>query len=341
MAFDITSAPSPIVQDGFVPVIDISTARGGTLEQRTAIGRAIDRACRDSGFFVIVGHGVDAHLIQQMHNVTLDFFKEPEDWKQKWSTIPGDPTIRGLFARSSYVSAGEGVDTAPDLCELFTVNQLGEPEIAERAGLGDAFDIWSRPNVWPDRPIGFRDVWTLYYSALSNLALDLMGICALGLELDEGFFEPFFDYHISNMTANWYPPVATPPLENQYRKGPHSDWGTLTILYQDATGGLQVLDKAAEWRDVPVIEGGFVVNIGDLMARWTNDAWVSTKHRVVPPAADKRSIERVSVPFFHQPSWSSTIQCLPSCQGAGNQQDLEPTTSGAYLLAKIRAAFGG
>lgn len=335
------SAQPILVRQGYVPVIDISSARSGSSADREAVGAAIDEACRTSGFFVIVGHGVAPDLVQSMYDVTLDFFHQPEEWKKQWDCEPGDPTIRGLFRRESSVSAGENVHTAPDLCELFTVNQLGESTVAERAELGDASPVWSRPNVWPDRPAEFRSTWTTYYGAMSGLALQLMQLCAMGLRLPEDFFTPLIDVHISNLTANWYPPVITDPALEQYRKGPHSDWGTLTLLYQDGVGGLEVLGKSGEWLEVPVIPDSFVVNIGDLMAVWTNDQWVSTKHRVLVPPTGGRTKERVSIPFFHQPNWSTSIECLPPCTSEDNPPKHQAVTSGNYLLGKIQAAFGG
>ena len=102
-----------------------------------------------------------------------------------------------------------------------------------------------------------------------------------------------------------------------------------------------MLDKRNNWIDVPEVDDAFVVNIGDLMAVWTNDAWVSTNHRVMPPTGSKRQIERVSIPFFHQPNWSAVIECLPSCQDSQHPPRHAPVTSGDYLLGKIQAAFGG
>ncbi|GAA4876362.1 isopenicillin N synthase family dioxygenase [Pseudonocardia benzenivorans] len=329
----------PTVVGGFVPVVDVG-GRDGSPARRREIARAIDTACRESGFFGIVGHGVDLSLIQRMHDVTVDLFSTPDEDKAALLVPPDDPTLRGIFARAGSVSAAEDITTSPDLCELFTMNQLGEPGVAEVAGLGDAYDVWSRPNVWPERPAGFKETWLEYYRQVSDLSADLMRLCALGLGLDEEFFTPFVDIHSSNLTANWYPPVDTDPLPDQYRKGPHSDWGTLTILYQDNCGGLQVFDKAGDWIDVPVVEGGFVVNIGDLMAVWTNDEWVSTKHRVLAPTGEMARKPRVSLAFFHQPNWSADIECLPSCQGPGKPAKYAPTTSGAYLLQKMESAFG-
>jgi len=172
------------------------------------------------------------------------------------------------------------------------------------------------------------------------LATDLMRLFALGLGLDEEHFTPAIDQHITNLTANHYPPVTEAPLPDQYRKGPHSDWGSLTILYQDGTGGLEVLDRrSGDWVDVPVIPGAYVVNIGDLMATWTNDQWRSTKHRVRVPPPESRGQARVSIPYFHHPNWSAVIECLPGCERPDEAPRSAPVTAGTYLLNKVAAAY--
>ncbi len=344
MTTPTTEQPTVVVLDGYVPVIDISSARSGPPAERAtardALARIIDDTCQNSGFLVITGHGIDPDLIDRMHDTSRRFFALDAAAKQAFSAPEGDPTIRGFYHAPSYVAAADGTDTAPDLCELFTICRLGEPGVANRSSLGDDYDVWSQPNRWPDDLPGFRETWLQYYSELEALSADLMKLFALALGLDEDFFDGVIDDHITNLVANHYPPVDEEPLPGQYRKGPHSDWGTLTVLYQDDTGGLEVLDRDAdEWLDVPVVPGSFVVNIGDLMAVWTNDRWRSTKHRVRVPPAERRAIPRVSIPFFHQPNWDAEIECLESCRPGDGAPTYAPITSGAYLLEKIRAAY--
>ena len=334
------TADHVVVLDGYVPVIDISSARLGSAADRQAIADTIDRTCRDSGFFVVSGHGVDQGLIDRMHRATLDFFQLDTEAKAAYEATLDDPTVRGWYRTDSTVAASEGIATAPDLCELYTACRLGEPGIASPEALGDHFDVWSQPNRWPAEIEGFEAIWLEYYAALEGLSGELMALFGLALGLDETFFDAYIDDHITNLAANYYPPVDAEPRPGQYRKGPHSDWGTLTVLYQDGTGGLEVFHRASgEWLDVPVVAGSFVVNIGDLMAVWTNDRWKSTKHRVRVPPADKRSVARVSVPFFHQPNWDAVVECLPSCLDLGGRPRHEPVTSGEYLLAKINTTY--
>ena len=325
--------------DEYIPIIDLTEARAGDAAARRRVAATIDAACRESGFLVVTGHGIDPTLVDEMHRVTLALFEQPDEWKDRWIPPEEAAGLRGMYRRPSYVSALE-VDTAADLCELFTMSRLGEPGAAETSHLDGAPVGWWSPNIWPDRPAGLRDVWLRYYAAMDDLATDLMRLFALGLGLDEHHFDATIDRHITNLTANHYPPVVDEPLPDQYRKGPHSDWGSLTILYQDGTGGLEVFDRrSGGWVDVPVLAGTFVVNIGDLMATWTNDRWRSTKHRVRVPPPERRTVPRVSIPFFHHPNWGAEIECLPGCTSSDEPPRYPPVTAGEYLLGKIGAAY--
>ena len=208
-------------------------------------------------------------------------------------------------------------------------------QVPDRA---DGFDVWSRPNRWPTNPglEDFKPTWLEFYAELERLSGELLRFFALGLGLEEHYFDPYVDQHLTNLCANYYPPITTPPAEGQYRKFPHTDSGTMTVLYQDEVGGLQVVDRrTGEWVDVPFVKGSFCVNIGDLMAIWTNDRWVSTQHRILTPPQEQWHKDRISLPFFHQPNWSAVIECLPSCTDADTPPAHEPVLSGEYLSYKV------
>ena len=141
----------------------------------------------------------------------------------------------------------------------------------------------------------------------------------LALDLPETYFNDKIDQHITNFSVLHYPGQAEEPEPDQLRAGAHSDLGSLTIIYQDsATGGLQVYTREEQWIDVPLIEGSFVVNLGDLMAEWTNDRWVSTPHRVVNPPRSHAHQDRLSIGFFHQPNYDAVIECIETCCGPDN-----------------------
>jgi len=201
------------------------------------------------------------------------------------------------------------------------------------------------PNVWPTTLPGFDTAYAEYFDAMGDLARSLMRIFALALELPEPFFDDKIDNHISMFRSLRYPHLKGGIEEGQLRAGAHTDYGSLTIVKPDgALGGLQVRNRERTWIDVPYVEDGFVVNIGDLMMQWTNDQWISTLHRVVnPPENVDGDQQRQSLVFFHQPNYDVMVKCLPSCLPAGDEPRYAPVTSGDHLQSKFvrQTTFGG
>ncbi|MGW8725589.1 isopenicillin N synthase family dioxygenase [Streptomyces sp. NPDC055808] len=328
---------------GYVPVIDISSARKGDPYRRLQVARAIGGVCETSGFMAITGHGVPESRIQDVYEATKRFFALPARTKRRLLADPADPLMRGFGVEGNLGAANDGVDAErtrelADLSETYTYNRLGD--VGATGIPDDGRRGLVTLNKWPVLD-GFREAYLAYYREMETLARELARLMALALELPENWFEDKIDHHISNMTANYYPGQENPPQPGQLRKGVHSDWGLLTVLYQDgAPGGLQVRDKSGAWVDVPAVEGTFVVNIGDLMAVWTNDRWVSTVHRVVNPPREVAHRERYSIPFFLQPNYTAPIECIPTCSGPDNPPRHPSTTSGEYLVGKLSAAYG-
>jgi len=194
-------------------------------------------------------------------------------------------------------------------------------------------------NLWPERPIGLREVYERYYRVMDTLGIDLMRLFALALGLPEHHFDSSVDRSISRLRVRNYPAPLEPLEPGQLRAGAHSDYGSLTILKtEDRPGGLQVQGKDGEWLDVPHRPGSFVVNIGDMLARWTNDRWVSTLHRVVNPPLDRiAGSRRQSVVFFQNPNYDALVSCLPGCTDAAHPPKYPPTTSGGHLREKFLA----
>jgi len=164
---------------------------------------------------------------------------------------------------------------------------------------------------------------------MGSLAASLMRIFALALGLPEGFFDAKIDKHISRLRVRNYPAQDIAPAPGQIRAGAHSDYGSLTLLAtEDKPGGLQVCNAAGKWVDVPIVDDCLIVNIGDLLARWTNDTWVSTLHRVVnPPAGAGAESRRQSLVFFHNPNYDALIESLVPDTPAKYPR----TTSGEHL----------
>jgi isopenicillin N synthase-like dioxygenase len=183
------------------------------------------------------------------------------------------------------------------------------------------------PNIWPARPAGFAAAATAHYRAMDRLITFLMRLAALALGVEETYFDDKVDRSIGTMRLNYYPAQATPPAAGQLRASAHTDYGGFTILSgEDVPGGLQVRTRDGRWIDVATSPSRFVVNIGDLLMRWTNDRWLSNLHRVVNPPLDGPSPARLSIAFFNHPNYDALIECLPS-QGAAKHP---PVRSGEY-----------
>jgi isopenicillin N synthase-like dioxygenase len=321
------ASPAPLHA---VPTIDIAPFRDGS-DQR-GVARQVAQACRDIGFLVISGHGVDPSLIAAMRRTGQAFFDLPLQEKMRIARPTPDVArgYIGLEAESLVRSRGLQA-SAGDLNESLMIGpvDLPDPAYAFAPAAGRHF----APNLWPDHPEDLRPVWTEYYRRMIALATTLMRIFAVALDLEETYFDDKVDRSISRLRVRNYPAPETPPVPGQLRAGAHSDYGSLTILStEDRPGGLQVFNSAGEWVDVPIIEGTFVINIGDLMARWTNDAWVSTLHRVVnPPDGAGAESRRQSVVFFHNPNYDAAVACIPTCLAPGAEPKYAPTTSGEHL----------
>lgn len=321
-----------------VPVIDIAPAFGGPAAARRAVADQVDRACRDIGFLVISGHGVPSEQIDRMRRVSAAFFDLPLAQKRRVAR-PSKAVTRGYIGidEESLARSRDPAATGSDLNESLMIGPVDPPpaEVAASALAGQHFAA----NRWPDAPADLQAVWTDYYRSMGRLAQTLMRIFALALQLPEDFFDDKFDHHISRLRVRNYPAQLQPPLPGQIRAGAHSDYGSLTILAaEDKPGGLQVCNAAGDWVDVPIVPGAFIVNIGDLMARWTNDRWVSTLHRVVNPPADAgAAARRQSLVFFHNPNLDARIESLVADEPAR----YPPTTSGEHLRSLFTATQNG
>ena len=232
------------------------------------------------------------------------------------------------------LALSRGNQTPPDLKETFSIGPI---QLPQGAILRDEDAFRYAPTQWPREPEAFRLIWTRYFDALSELARLVMRAFALALELPEDFFEDKIDRHGSAVRALNYPPLREAPLPGQFRAGAHSDYGSLTILLpEEGSSGLEIQTANGTWLEVPPVPGAFIVNIGDLMARWTNDRWVSTMHRVVG-SAEGGWRRRQSIAFFHLPNWDAPIACLPSCVADGEEPKYPPVVSGPYLMQKFRS----
>ena len=316
------------------PVFDLARFEASSTEERRALAADVDSICRETGFLALSGHGVPQATIEAIWTKAEAFFALPLEQKlAAKAPYPGYP-YGYLPPESESLARSRGVDAPPDQKESFN----GGPERAP-PGLSDpeALGFCFAPTIWPDAPAGFEDAWRAYYRAMEDLASRVMRVFALALTLPQDFFAPFIDAPVSALRALNYPALPAPSKPGQIRAGAHTDYGSLTILLPQAgSRGLEILAPDATWVEVQPRAGAFVVNIGDLMARWTNDRWTSTLHRVVIPK-EGGAERRQSFAFFHQPNWEAEIVALEACLSPGERPKYLPVRSGPYLMGKFKS----
>ncbi|MCC7275395.1 MAG: isopenicillin N synthase family oxygenase, partial [Alphaproteobacteria bacterium] len=321
-----------------VPVIDLAPFRSGDASARRAIGVAVDRACREVGFLTVVGHLVPDGLVARTQAAARAFFDLPV--AEKAAVRRAAPAFNrgwGAVGEES-LAKSLGVGAPADYKEYLGIGpvDVDDDPYFHRP---EAFPHFAE-NRWPARPTDLRPAFTAYFRAMERLAAELMAAFATALDLPDGFFADKIDRQCGSLRAINYPAQAAGPADGQLRAGAHTDYGSLTILKtEDRPGGLQVRRADGVWIDVAPTPESFIVNIGDLMAMWTNDRWISTLHRVANPPADaaERS-RRLSLVFFHQPNYDALIECLPSCRDADHPAKHPPITSGAHRLVKLNRA---
>jgi isopenicillin N synthase-like dioxygenase len=318
-----------------VPVIDIG-GWGATAAGDDTIAATVDAACRSIGFFSIAGHQLDRAVIAAMLTAADGFFALPEE--EKKSYLPPSPDInRGYAAKATEaLSLSLGVPTHPDLFEAFNVGPerwLGDSAAPEAPRLAMFAE-----NTWPRRPAGFRQAVSRYFEDAAAQAAVLLEIFAVALDLERDFFARYTGYSTDTMRINYFQrsPGQDEPLEGQQRMGAHTDYGMVTVLYADSVPGLQIVRADGQWQPVTPEPGTLLVNLGDLMAEWTNDRWKSSLHRVVPPPRlETGPARRRSVAFFRDGNYDALVACLPSCTSESNPPRYVPVLAGEHLRAKV------
>jgi isopenicillin N synthase-like dioxygenase len=310
-----------------IETFDLSAFEVSAGAEKQGIAANLDRMCKEIGFVVLKGHGVDPDVIAQIWEAANAFFAQDVAAKQAVAPTYAGAPYGYLGPNQEALAKSKGVNTPPDLKESFN----GRAKVLN-ATVDDpndrAFALAETP--WPDVP-GFKDAWVAYYQAIEALADRIMAAFAQTLDLPCDFFVPFNTDPVSAMRALHYPATTGAAEENQQRAGAHTDYGALTILLpQPGSQGLQVMQDG-QWIDVHAPADAFVINIGDLMARWTADRWVSTLHRVV---AKPNQPKRLSLAYFHQPNWDAMIAPIDG------SDTYPPITFGRYLMGKFKAAAG-
>jgi len=311
-----------------VPVIDIAPWLAGDPAGGAAAAAQVDRALQDVGFFLITGHGVPAGLRAEVRAQARAFFALPDEVKRRYAvTVGGRGWLPPGVEGNAYA---EGTQTPPDMKESFAVGA------DERTGALDGF--WFQHNVYPAEVPLLAPAIADYLARMHALADELLRLCAAALGLAGDFFTRYTGHATHTMNINWYPPIAVAgePEPGQYRIGPHTDFGTVTILDREpGLGGLQVWTEQDGWQDAPYDPAAFTINTGDLLARWSGDRWKSNRHRVLPPRAEAPDEDLVSLVYFYEADRDAVIESLRPPIGRPN--DYPPVESAAFIKERLDA----
>lgn len=298
------------------------------------LGPRLDDALRTTGFFTVRHHGVADEVRDRYFAAMREFFDLPIEVKEAIA-IGNSPCHRGYVGLGAEALDGAlgndddaiGTAAAGDLKETLDTGIDHPPDHPDVVAGTPLFG----PNQWPELP-GFREAVEAYRDAVVAVSEHLHRVMAVALELAPTFFDDLPSDMAYHLRLIHYPPQSTmTPAPGQWGCGAHTDYGTLTILADDGVGGLQVQLRSGEWVDVDVPPGELVVNLGDLMAIWTNDRWVSNPHRVVNPAG----ADRYSSPLFVDPDYHQWIETLPTCLDRDGRSRYAPVQAGPYLLSRF------
>lgn len=301
-----------------IPVIDLSGMRSDDLTKRQMVADEIAKACRSTGFFYIADHGVPQSLIDDAFAQNKRFFDQsPQERMRTAATldhwrgyVPSKLEGEGGAVGGAIETFRTMLDLPPDDSDVL----MGKP--------------MHMPNKWPDHLPGFQKIVEAYQAAMMDLSTTLRRAFALGLKLPEFWFEPYYNRPLIQQSLLHYrPPKSSNPEDLEIGAGEHRDTGAFTILMQDQVGGLEVGHFEHQWVTATPIPGTIVINIGDMMMRWTNGQFVSTPHRVVNRAATPR----YSMPFFANPDYDSIIAPIPQLIEPGATPAYEPLHFGNYM----------
>jgi len=302
-----------------IPIVDFAPFLEGTQAGRDAVAAEIGKACEEVGFFYLVNHGMPQALIDATFAVSAKFYAQP--LKERLKSAATLEHWRG-YVPSKLEGEGGAVGGAIETYRLMLDLSPDDPDVLAGKPL-------HLPNRWPDGIEGFRPTVEAYFDAVMTLSHHLRRAFARALKLDELYFEPYYLRPLVQLSLLHYRPPASEREEDlEIGAGEHRDTGAFTLLMQDMTGGLEVERKDGVWIGAPPLAGAYVINIGDVMMKWTNGRFVSTPHRVVNRAAKPR----FSIPFFANPDYDVEVSPIPSLLAPGEAPIYAPFHNGRYMV---------
>lgn len=305
-----------------VPVLDLTPLREahdtGSLVQR------LREACQSTAFFYVINHGVPNEVIQGALEASKDFFDQPLE--QRMITLK-DRFHRGYLPMGTTRFPGR----APDLKDSFDIGiDLPLNHRLVKAGLP-----LHGPNQWPALP-RFKHATQRYFDHVRALGMELLVLFARSLDVEDDFFVRCYTQPTVLMRLMHYPPQNDAGTHDSIGATAHTDFGVITILQQDPDGGLEIQAPHGEWMRAPLVPETLVVNLGQLMARWTNDVYRATSHRVV----NRLDRDRYSIPFFFNPDHDARVNCIASCTGPGRPAKYSSVVAGEHIAELVRINQG-
>ena len=309
-----------------IPMLDVSGLYSDDPAKIADVAKTLRGHLENIGFLYVTGHGVPPESIDAVRAAAKLFHAQPDEEKQK---LKIDKNFRGYlgFNTSTIVTSSVAKVSKPNQSEsLMIMNEVAADDADALAG-----KPLQGPNQWPDESNlpGFRDTIETYVKQMTDLARRLVSAIATSLGMPADGLDGYFEKPTTFLRLLHYP--TQPAEEGLFGSAPHTDYGFITLLAQDDVGGLEVKNKAEEWVPAPPVANAFVMNVGDILARWSNDLFVSTPHRVI----NRSGRERYSQPFFFDPSMESSIETLPATVPAGSQPKYQPVIYGEYLMERI------
>lgn len=311
-----------------IPIIDVGGLRSSQLSDRQKVAAEMSQACRKVGFFYIKNHGIPDATLAQTFAEAKRFFDLSLAAKVEVATAKSKISRGYDPLRTQTLD----LNARPDLNESFYIGlERGQDDPLVQAGLPN-----HGANQWPQDLPGWQTRMEHYFARMMELAQQLSQGLALSLDLDEHYFDAMTDNPMPVLRLLHYPPHPIAAEADEFGCGAHTDWGFLTILLQDQTGGLEVLTAAGDWVKAEPIPGTFVINLGDMLARWTNQMYRSTLHRVI----NRSGIERYSIPFFWDINYDAIVECLPTCCSPAHPPKYAAIQAGEHIAEMYQKTYG-
>ncbi|NBC07867.1 MAG: isopenicillin N synthase family oxygenase [Bacteroidetes bacterium] len=306
-----------------IPVVNLSHFVEGDAAQRDAFVEALGKAFHEIGFVGVTGHGVSKKLINDFYKASKSFFALPTAVKSKYE-------IKGMAGQRGYTSFGKEhakQSEVPDLKEFFQIGQEVAADDPDKAEYPD--------NVHVEEVPDFTQLGIDLYRAFERAGGQLLRAIAIHLELPEDYFNREIEKGNSILRAIHYPPIRQEPA-SAIRAEQHEDINLITLLVGASAGGLQLLNKEGEWKEIVPEQDEIVINVGDMLQRLTNNYLKSTTHRVVNPPREQWHLPRLSIPFFLHPVAGMDLTALERCVDESNPRQYEPITAGEYLDERLK-----